>query len=127
MKKLVVNQATREIVGNGNVVPEGCIQVLAPDSFEYAPKQWIVDPDGQIAEIPGTILTEEQLTSLPAAVNDQAGRQQKIQDEINALVGASVVTMTDAQRWKLLAVVLYKLGVINASGIVQPVDKWLEV
>lgn len=125
MKKLIVDLQTYEIVGVGDAIPENHIQVLAPDSFEFVPTQWIYDQ--VMHKIPGTILTEKQITDLPITVTDQASRIQKIRDEISALVGLNVISMTDVQRWKLLAIVLYKLGVINSNGIVQPFNEWLDI
>lgn len=125
MKRLIVDIQTHEIIGVGNFIPSGSIEVLAPDNFEFITTQWIYDTN--IHRIPGTILTEEQISKLPIIVEDQISRLQKIQDETNILVGLNVISMTDAQRWKLLAIVLYKLGVINSNGVVQPFNEWLDI
>lgn len=125
MKRLIVDIQTHEIIGVGNFIPSGSIEVLAPDNFEFITTQWIYDTN--IHRIPGTILTEEQISKLPIIVADQISRLQKIQDETNILVGLNVISMTDAQRWKLLAIVLYKLGVINSNGVVQPFNEWLDI
>jgi len=74
----------------------------------------------------GTVFTQEDLDQYIQRADEIESRKQKIIDELSGLIGLNVITLTDTQRWKLLGVVLYKLGVINFSGIIQPFEDWID-
>jgi len=76
---------------------------------------------------PGTILTQEQIDLFLQKDIEVTARKQKILDEITSLIGLSVLSLTDAQRWKLIAAVFYKLGVISSLGIVNQYSDWLDL
>lgn len=72
----------------------------------------------------GTFFTQVQIDALLAHYQEELDRRQKASDELANLIGLNVLSLTDAQRWKLVAAVFFKLGVINSSGIVQQYSEW---
>jgi hypothetical protein len=43
---------------------------------------------------------------------------------VEGLVGRDVLTLTEGERWLLVAGALTKMHVLNASGTVNPVERW---
>jgi hypothetical protein len=94
--------------------------IAVPDDFDAVPRQ-------SLYSIPGTILSQEQINTYTAQYTELQSRQQRVINEIQSLIGLSVLSLTDAQRWKLVGAVFYKLGVINSSGVVNPYSDWLDI
>lgn len=112
---------------NGSPPPGMTIYEVTKDVGEtiYG-RSGTVDPDGNMVMIPGMTITIEQLNEWQSERADQLARLDVIASELAALVGLNVLSLTDAQRWKLVGAVFFKLGVISANGIILPYHKWLE-
>lgn len=75
----------------------------------------------------GKIFTTAELAQLQTIGLEKLERLERINNELSALIGLNVLTLTDVQRWKLVAAVFYKLGVINSSGIINPYSDWFDI
>jgi len=92
-----------------------------PDSFRVHTR--MVDGTGTS---PGTILTQDQIDYFVALEAELNARRQRIIDELSAIVGRGILSLTDGERWKLVAAVFYKLGVIGSDGVVRSYSEWIE-
>jgi len=112
-----------EVTGYYQTYVEGCIPV--PDNYRVT--QRIIHPfDPNYSQV-GTIFTEEEVSKLVSDYLDMVERQQMIKDEIQSLIGRNILSFTDGERWKLLAALLFKAGVMNSNGIVLPYSDWLDI
>jgi len=75
----------------------------------------------------GTILTQEEVDYYNELFDEKDRLKEKIKIEIQPLIGMSVLNLTDAQRWKMFGVVLFKLGIISSNGIIKPFDDWIDL
>lgn len=100
------------------------VKVPIPDNTYI----WAEDKDYQGATIiEGYVFTQQQIDYLINKYNDWIARKQRVMDEIADLIGRGVLTLSDAERWKLVGAVFYKLGVINSTGNVNPYSEWGDI
>jgi len=99
--------------------------------FSYKPGWFpITDAEAEtlvcrIGSEPGTILTQQQFDILSARHLENEALVQKAIDEITPLIGKSILSLTDAERWKLVAAIAFKAGVIGSDGLINPYSEWL--
>ncbi len=82
--------------------------------------------DGTIVQ-PGTIFTQEEIDYYCDLFDEKDAIRDKIRSEILPLIGRSVLSLTDGERWKMFGVVLFRLGIISSNGIIKPFDEWLDL
>lgn len=122
--KIVIDINTRELIGftENSTIEDTDKEIIDIGNSYIQFRVRGVSPNGVI--IPGTIFSQEQINTWKSRTIDQESRRQRIVNELQTLVGLNIVGMTDLQRWKLVAVLLYSHGIINALGIVLPLDQW---
>jgi hypothetical protein len=121
---IIIDKITKELIGfTENSITDNDKEVI--DIGSDITNGWInrqVTQDGVV--ISGTVFTSEQIDAWKSRAVDKETRKQKIISELQTLIGLSVANMTDAQRWKLVAVLLYAHGIINGNGTVLSLEQW---
>jgi hypothetical protein len=99
------------------------LEVIESDLADFIPRHLLIDG----STTPGTQLLQEDFDEYQSRFDDAPLRRQKVIEDIQALIGRNITSLTDAERWKLVGAVFYKLGVINSSGNVNPFSDWTDV
>lgn len=122
---------TRYIILNGNETvgfaqnpQEGLTSIPVPDDYVARARGAVVVGD-VVTVIPGDIISAQEISRLNSLHTDKINRTSKITTDVNAFVGRNVSSLSSTEKIALLTLVLYKLGVLDASGVVQAYSNWV--
>ena len=122
--KIVVDKTTREFMGitENDAIDDTDKEIVDIGDNRVEARARGVLQDGTLVQ--GTVFTQTQIDAWKADVTEKTSRRSQIVSLLQPLVGVNFASMTDAQRWKLVAALLYTHGIINADGVVKPLAEW---
>lgn len=121
MPKLDVAQALRHLFPNADPL----IDYEVREDTDEGPRiaEWrLPDPKPTIAQ-----LAAAERAATTARTSEQAARKatrDRIKTAATSAVGKAIETLTANERNAILAVLLYKLDVLDSQGKVRPLDEW---
>jgi hypothetical protein len=115
-----------EVIGIAEQPNPDFLSVIVPNDYIVRTRGGIVN-EGIVTVIPGTIVSNSEITRLQNLHTDKTNRKVKIDTDITSFVGRNVSTLNATEKIALLSLVLYKLGVIDAVGVVQNYENWFEI